>query len=466
MPARHAHPLELDSSPRLDLRLCAPSLSLTLRGLLRPSCPVQTSTCDRRILKALKIWKVSLLGTNRRLHAATVLLERARCRALRAWATITHGQRVVSVALAHWGMVGTRGALHTWVAWRQVEDMRTLARLHDMHASVTRAMRALLYKLEAHQMRALAHAAFGHLSARRAYRRWAVLTERAGVAREAMRRAALAFVRRAQRKALKSWRGAATAGRPVHRALRRWRGSDPVARAFGRVLAMAAEGARRRRLRACMRWLRLRQAWFKWGVASVRTSRTRRLQVLFRIGERRALRSWVAMAQRQRRLCALVRSFKGMQRAAFGRWCARTQRPLSQMLGAPTQLRTIRPMTWRECCSWLNAAGIRVSHSPPALLRALRTAAPYSELVRRLSAPFWVRHKMAHAHTPPVIFGLVQQLLDTDVILFEIGCQRLDVGALESGKALEHLELLAALREVYEIRREAEAWAGKQWRMG
>jgi hypothetical protein len=108
-------------------------------------------------------------------------------------------------------------------------------------------------------------------------------------------------------------------------------------------------------------------------------------------------------------------------------------------------------MTWRECCTWLGSEGIRVSHSPPVLLRALRTGAPYKELVRRIAPPFWVRHKLARVHEPRMLFGLIQQLFDTESFVHKLGCHNLDVSDLVGGKALAHLEPLAAMREGLEL---------------
>ena len=60
----------------------------------------------------------------------------------------------------------------------------------------------------------------------------------------------------------------------------------------------------------------------------------------------------------------------------------------------PVVLRSIRTMTWRECCSWLTRVGIPVSRSPPTLIRTLKEGFVYQELVRKISPAYYVRHKV------------------------------------------------------------------------
>lgn len=105
-------------------------------------------------------------------------------------------------------------------------------------------------------------------------------------------------------------------------------------------------------------------------------------------------------------------------------------------------------MTWRDVCAWLHVQGVYVSRSPPTLLRTLRAGAPYQELVRRISLAFWARHKVSHIANPVTLFSTLQHLFETELVVRVVGCQRLNVAALESGRAIEHLELLASLREV------------------
>lgn len=148
-------------------------------------------------------------------------------------------------------------------------------------------------------------------------------------------------------------------------------------------------------------------------------------------------------------------AFKGARRS-FNKWKAGARRPAGEPIGAPTNLRTIRVMTWRECCAWLGSVGIPVSRSPPTLLRTLRAGVPYLELVRRISLTFWVRHKMAMIAEPLHLFNTLQAFYETAFVTRVLGCQRLDVAALVEGKAIEHLELLAMMRSVLEAARELE----------
>ena len=120
-------------------------------------------------------------------------------------------------------------------------------------------------------------------------------------------------------------------------------------------------------------------------------------------------------------------------------------------------------MTWREVCAWLNYIGIHVSRSPPTLLRTLKNGIVYQELVRRISVGFWVRQKVRTLIEPAAVYSMLQHFFETDLVMHTLGCQRLDVAALAAGKAIEHLELLSALRTVLEAAEEATllvAWNG------
>jgi len=121
------------------------------------------------------------------------------------------------------------------------------------------------------------------------------------------------------------------------------------------------------------------------------------------------------------------------------------QRRLRLPLGTE-HLRLIKPLTWRECCGWLTLAGLKVSRSPPTLLRTLRQGAVYQELVRFASPVYFLRHRIGHLREGQKVFVAVQQFLDSEPALSYVGCQKLDVRALEEGKAIEHLELVAIFK--------------------
>ena len=55
----------------------------------------------------------------------------------------------------------------------------------------------------------------------------------------------------------------------------------------------------------------------------------------------------------------------------------------------------VKPMTWRECGSWLQRLGIStVSQDPPTLIRALKEGLAYQNLVRKVWPAYYVRHKV------------------------------------------------------------------------
>lgn len=45
---------------------------------------------------------------------------------------------------------------------------------------------------------------------------------------------------------------------------------------------------------------------------------------------------------------------------------------------------------------------------------------------------------------------MVQQFLDTELVISFIGCQKLDVIALEAGKAIDHLQLVMLFKTLLE----------------
>ena len=57
---------------------------------------------------------------------------------------------------------------------------------------------------------------------------------------------------------------------------------------------------------------------------------------------------------------------------------------------------------------------------------------------------------MHNLETSTSVFLMVQRFLDTDLVISHIGCQKLDVIALRSGKAIQHLQLLMLFKALLE----------------
>jgi len=111
-------------------------------------------------------------------------------------------------------------------------------------------------------------------------------------------------------------------------------------------------------------------------------------------------------------------------------------------------MQIVKAMTWREVCTWLNLVGIRVSRSPPTLLRTLKEGNVYIELVRQVSPAYYVRHKVAQAHETCGVYMMVQHFFDSDLVISVVGCKKLDVVSLRAGKAIEHLDLIETFKTI------------------
>lgn len=283
--------------------------------------------------------------------------------------------------------------------------------------------------------------------------RWFVFLER----RAAMLASRMAMVHAATKRALNTW--AAEADRrkkqnaPLKRAMAHWQ-NQPLSRALH---ALRKHAAVRRKLRAQLRrWVhgKLSAALNSWVArTSKRGSVTKRAVMgVINRPQRLALNSWLAYAAGRRRLRGLMHTFRNpAKKRGFTQWRSvtrsRPKMPKSPPK-SPHQWRMIKAMTWRECCSWLTRVGIPVSRSPPTLIRTLKEGFVYQELVRKISPAYYVRHKVAQCHETNGVFLMVQQFLDTELVISFIGCQKLDVLALEAGKAIDHLQLVMLFKTI------------------
>lgn len=371
-------------------------------------------------------------------------------RGLAGWIVSYEYERFELSARAYRERRSRLSALRRWAARVTVAETAAASARFWLRRVLGSALRLWLLELNRISVLQLAADAWRSMAAARAHARWVHRATMWAVLDGRLRRAKLALRGLEVRISLRTWRRTAHTLGPLRRCVARWAWRMSRARALHRWAATTrAAGGRRRSLRMALH-RKMHRALHLW-----RTSHAYLRRTAGRIGatswlrraQRRALQIWARRARRAGRLVRLVRSVH-RARLAFKHWRAATRRRPLEPLGAPINLRTIRAMTWRECCVWLAAIGIRVSRSPPALLRTLKSGAPYKELIRRISAPFWVRHKVAAVGQPRLIFGLLQQLFDMALVVRVLGCQKLDVSSLEEGKALEHLELLACIREV------------------
>jgi hypothetical protein len=254
------------------------------------------------------------------------------------------------------------------------------------------------------------------------------------------------------RKAMNQLKGAAERMRPLKRAMSHWK-NQPLSKALAKLVAYAAQMAKIKGL--IYRWKnqKLGGAFNSWRERTAKKGsvRTRAIMGIINRPQRQALNSWLAYAAGRRRILGLLNSWANPgKKRGFNQWRAVTSRRRKGPPKSPNQWRMIKAMTWRECCSWLTRVGIPVSRSPPTLIRTLKEGFVYQELVRKISPAYYVRHKVAHCHETNGVFLMVQQFLDTELVISFIGCQKLDVIALEAGKAIDHLQLVMLFKTLLE----------------
>ena len=378
--------------------------------------------------------------------AALMISER---RALNSWREAYEYIKFARHAVRYWRNATIAGAFRTW----HRDTALTLAALrrsagYMFYRSTARALRSWLATVEDQKALRRAVFAFTNVGLRKGINSWVSFT---GHRRERMYRVRAGFMTMLHgevRRALNSWIHAMKALMPLRRGIAYWRNA-PQAKAMFKLRLHAYTMHKLYRFAFRLANQKLSKAMSAW------RARFEGRRKFGRVGaawyyrpQRLAMNSWIHHYRGKRRLRGLILAWKGTRRS-FNAWKAATRqrRPLVE-LGAPVNLRSIKAMTWRECCAWLHSVGIHVSRSPPTLLRTLRAGAPYQELVRRISVTFWMRHKMAQIANPISLFTTLQHFFETEHVVSIVGCQRLDVGALEAGRAIEHLELLASMREI------------------
>ena len=432
-----------------------------------------------QMLKAVNSWKDMIQERQRAIYALSAFVHGARRRAWNVWADIASRERDNKARMASALMFDERKAFNSWhdtyehvkyskralrfwkggsvgtcfMRWARNHVASNTMRRAGFHFRNMGAARAwnswMRFLREKTQMRR-AMAAFAGDGLLKGLNKWA---EFAILRRERCRRAvqgASAFLGAEARRAWNTWTMAVSACAPIRKAMMFWMGV-PEAKAWfkWRRLISARASLRQKLYRLANQ--KLSRGMMSWKAWMVTARKKRKIGSAFRHpGKRRGFNTWIFYLRGRRRLRGLVYSWKYGVRAGFNKWRAMTRRRSIDELGSPTLLRSIRPMTWRESCVWLQRVGIPVSRSPPTLLRTLRQGTPYQMLVRRILPTFWVRHKMADVLSPAGVFNCLQQFFETEQVVRVVGCQRLDVRALEEGKAIEHLELLANMHEILE----------------
>ena len=350
-----------------------------------------------RTLRAFNSWRAALASARHNVDTLRLLLEKRRrrplCAVWRRWTATRLACLWLASGDAHHLRRAHGAAFRSWL--RKVARVRR-ARLLDWPVRECRLLKALW--------------------------RWVGCRE-ATIHRRTIIAAAETFAYGVSRSAaLRLWRRGAAALKPQRRAVAHWRRA-PVAKALRKLRAVQAWRARLRL--EISRWLSraLSAALRTWLEHITRRRGLIRPAAAFaKPPHRRALNTWTAFAQGRRRLQRLVRSFMGPRRNYFRLWAAvveRAQQRLHAVPVNPASVRMIKPLTWRECCSWLLTIGIQVSSSPPTLLRTLKSGSVYqvrlmSNPARRFDPPLPAcppgspskgqpLRKATHLHRPPPV---------------------------------------------------------------
>ena len=309
-----------------------------------------------------------------------------------------------------------------------------------MNQGLNKGLNSWLAHMERRALMRTALLAMVHRATKTCLNTWVAEAERRAAARAKFEAAAFTLRNLPLKKAINSFRAAVAANAPLRRAMAHWK-NQPISRA---LFALKAHAAMLRKLKAQMhRWkhVKLTKALNSWIARTSKRGSARKRAVLGIINrpQRLALNTWLSFWRGRRRLAGLLNTFRNpAKRRGFNQWRAVTKpsgrKGPKSPPKSPHQWRMIKAMTWRECCSWLTRVGIPVSRSPPTLIRTLKEGFVYQELVRKISPAYYVRHKVAQCHETNGVFLMVQQFLDTELVISYIGCQKLDVIALESGK--------------------------------
>jgi hypothetical protein len=370
------------------------------------------------------------------------------------WASNSAYNGAAYKALAYWSNAGLRrsflklaGGLEALYAARRAMGM-------FMNQGLNKGFNSWLGHLERRAVMRASLMAMVHAATKKCLNTWAAEAERRAEARAKFEAAAFTLRNLPLKKAYNSIKAAAEGNAPLRRAMAHWK-NQPLSRA---LFFLKANAAMLRQLKAQVhRWKhgKLSAALNSWIARTSKrgSSAQRAVMGIINRPQRLALNSWLAFAAGRRRLAGLLNTFRSpAKRRGFNQWRAVTK--TSARKGpksppkSPHQWRMIKAMTWRECCSWLTRVGIPVSRSPPTLIRTLKEGFVYQELVRKISPAYYIRHKVAHCHETNGVFLMVQQFLDTELVISFIGCQKLDVIALESGKAIDHLQLVMLFKTI------------------
>jgi len=404
--------------------------------------------------KAWERWHAFRLQSSRAYSRMLAAFSSALRKAFREWASNSAYNGAAFKALAYWRNAGARRAFLKLKAGLASLYAARRAMGMFMNQGLNKGLNSWLAHMERRALMRTSLMAMVHRATKACLNTWVAEAERRAAARAKFEAAAFTLRNLPLKKAINSFRAAVAANAPLRRAMAHWK-NQPLASA---LFALKAHAAMLRKLKAQLhRWkhAKLTKALNSWIARTSKrgSARTRAVLGIINRPQRLALNTWLSFWRGRRRLAGLLNTFRNpAKRRGFNQWRAVTKpsgrKGPKSPPKSPHQWRMIKAMTWRECCSWLTRVGIPVSRSPPTLIRTLKEGFVYQELVRKISPAYYVRHKVAQCHETNGVFLMVQQFLDTELVISFIGCQKLDVIALESGKAIDHLQLVMLFKTI------------------
>jgi protein SFI1 len=360
--------------------------------------------------------------------------------------------KYVLSSIAHWRRAAEVRALRTWRIYAAEVLRAKRAMMHLMNRSLVVGFNSWLSFMETRLTMRAALSAFVNVALRKAVNTWRAMVDARLLMLFTLNGAAVSLMSRELRRGFNTWRSAVEALAPLKRAAAHW-GNTPLTKGFNKLSACARERRRMRGIAFRLRNRQLSKCVMSWKRNMPKRSSRKAAGAFRHYPERKAFNSLVENMRRRRRLIGILNAFKGHRRG-FNKWKSHAklwkERRGLRPPPPPPQLHTIKTLTWRNCVSWLKQVvpAAAVSSSPPTLLRELKDGHVYQHLVHRISPAYYVRHRVEKCHENIGVFLMMQQFLDTDAVIRIVGCQKIDVVALEAGKAIEHLALVMLLKTV------------------
>lgn len=412
-------------------------------------------------VKVINKWIDRVVKANAvKLKLRQVMMHRQK-KAIRGWYETVKGTSHAHKAIKRWKNSAYSRAMNHWKEMVLKMNLAKRAVSFLLNRNLAKGINSWLARMAEFDSMRRSFGAFFHSATKKVLNTWVSYLEERDAMRARMLAAARIMVDARIKRCVNTWRGVADKLKPLKAGLGKWM-NPAMNKALNKLAAVTQKAlfirAQLHRIRhskatACINtWKAKMKALRRKKSYGTRLTAHGRKQTA-------AINTWKEFMEQRRRLRQAAAGFNP-KRNCFAYWKNQVvKQPSPAKPASPLGPRVmIKAMTWRECCSWLNQQGIRVSRSPPTLLRALKEGGVYIELVHRISPAYYVRHKVERCQETCGVFMMVQAFFDSDLVISIVGCQKIDVLALRAGKAREHLDLIETLKTILTAVRRAEAY--------